>query len=257
MDFAHREGLTIGFSISRTMSASPDTARVEIVNLDPVRASAMGAALMATGRATLEVSAGYDDTSARIFRGDVRRMDTSRRQGADLITTITADDGGDAIADVPIRVTNAGMTAAQMIDVAAAAMGVALHPSAAEIVARADTGTQGPYTAVMVGRASELLDAACRRLRCRWWLRDGQVHLSSLGRVAASRPAVLLTPQVLVSEPSLVGAGLVSFAALLDPNHVPGSQVSYEGRAFRVEGVVHSGQTRGSAWVSQITGRAL
>lgn len=272
--FANGEGLNVRFNVSRTLASTPDTASVAIEGLDPVRAKLMNLVFASRGLvpvslAAMTILAGYDATFAGLFRGDLRSFSTGEQEGTSLWTRATADDGGDAYSDATLPSalsSSAGLTAQEMIDTAAAVMKLGQSPSVAIVIAQTVPTKQGRFTAVVVGKASELMDAACRRLRCRWWIRDQQLFLGIRGQVDPSRKAVVLTPATLVAPLSEDGAGLVTLSTFMDPNIVPGGQVlnvpSFERgelpTAFRVEAVVHSGETRGgSPWVSKITGRAL
>ncbi len=254
---ANGQGLAITFSVERTLTSTPDTCRVNVCGLDPVRAAAMGAVFQATGKSPLLLRFGYDLVTGGLFAGDVRKFVSQRRSNADVWTDADADDGGDGYSSVVLRISNVGMTAQNMIEVAAAAMGLIVSPAALETIAATDVGKQGPYTSVMTAAAHELIDAACRRLRCRWWIRDGQVFLAALGQPDRTRPAVLVTPQTLVGDVATGGSGEIAMPVMLDPNIVPGGQVSYLTTLFRVEKVVHSGGSRGVLCTSAIEGRAL
>jgi hypothetical protein len=255
--FVNGAGLAMNFRVERSVTSTPDSCSVNVCNMEPTRAVAMNAAFSALGVSAFTVQGGYDVIAGGLFLGDVRRFTSARRDGADVWTDITGDDSGDAYSDVLLRVSNVAMTAAQMIAVAATAMGLVQAPSVAEVLARSDYTKQGPYTAVMVGKAHELIDAACRRIKCRWFIRDKQIHLVSLGLASSASQAVLITPQSIVGDASVGGSGTVSVPVLFDPNIVPGGQVSYLGALARVERVVHQGQTRGGLWTSQVEGRFL
>ena len=258
--FNRGEGLNIGFRIVRSMAQTPDTCEVSIEGLLEERVTIMAALFAALGADTMTVKAGYDGLKVGIFKGDLRGFKGSERRGPAQITSFIADDGGDAFSDTILRISTAGMTASQMVSVAAGAMGLQPHPSVATVLGSADPSAQGPYAATFTGKASDLLTAACRRARCRWWIRDGQIVLGSKGLPDSSRPAVVVPPAAVVSGPSVMGSGLYSAVVFLDPNLVPGSQVvvgGIRGMRLRIEGVVYSGETRGGIWVAQITGRTL
>lgn len=222
------------------------------------------------GANKLIVQAGYDAAAGGLFAGDLRSLKANQQRGASLWTIATADDGGDAFTDILVPLpSTAGLTAQQMIDIAATALGLVQAPSVAAVVATQSPIKQGPFTAVGIRRASDLLDAAARRLRCRWWIRDQQLHLGARGIADPTRPAIILVGPVVGAAPvppglpivaplTEDGSGIVQVTAFMDPNLVPGGQVVYNGTAFRIEAVVHSGETRsGGVWTSRITGRAL
>jgi len=256
--FTDGKGLQVRFRVERTLTQAADKCEVEIYGLDPIRARLMLTPYETLGTDRLTVRAGYDGILAGLFTGDVRTTDGPRRAGRDDVLKITADDGGEAIAETPIRISNAGMTALQMIQVAALAMQLIVHPSVPAVLGAAAASKQGPYTAVMTGKAADLLDAACRRVRARWRVQDGQIMLSALGVADLSRPAVLLTDQTLVSPPAAGGQpGEHKFITFMDPNILPGSQVSYRGGLYRAEHVIHAGETRSSVWTTEAIGTAL
>lgn len=263
-------GLDVKFRIQRTTQAVPDTCAVEIEGIALERRLAMGALFSTVGSTEAIVLGGYDGVQAGMFRGTLREFRSTVRSGAATKTTFRADDGGDAIADanLPSKVKSTiGLTPQNAIDLAVAALSayetlagrapIVAHPSVAAIVAASDPSRTTPYTAVHVGSAKDLLDKTCRRIRARWWIRDGQLFLGRRGFVDASRPAVLVTPQTLIAEPAIEGSGLQTLQVFFDPNIVPGSQVVYLGSHLRVEAVVHQGRTRGEVWSSTITGRSL
>lgn len=259
VEFRGGQGLAMRFRVTRSMSASPDTGEVEIIGLDPKVQEKMGALYTARETGQLVIRGGYESALAGVFRGDLRSLKTNDPRGADILTIAVADDGGEAVAEVPLRISNAGMTSAQMIEVAAAALELIVHPSAATVLAEASVLQQSPFTAVVTGHAVDLLDAACRRLRCRWWTRDGQLFLlTRRGVVDKARPAVEISEKARIANPSMLGGGLYGVPTMFDPNIVPGSQVVVDGKFLRVETVVHSGLTRGSdVWRSEVVGRIL
>ena len=256
--FLDGEGLNIRFSVKRTLTQTPDTASVAIFGLDPDRADRMGARFNDLGKSELVIQAGYDSITPGLFTGDIRTFRQNQPQGADLVTMITADDGGDAYSDVTYQLSNAGMTALEMFTVATELMDLTIHPSALAIINASNPLRQGAYTAVGVGKASELLTAAARRIRARWWIRDGQLFLGHLGLPDLARPAVLITEDILINNPTTDGSGLTTLRFFMNPNVVPGSQVSHRARLFRVESCMHAGETRsGSILATTATGRVL
>lgn len=257
--FAKGEGFTMSFHVERSMAMTPDSAVIQIAGMEDLVQTAIGETWSRTGLMPMIVTAGYGIATARLFRGATRVLATNVAKGPDRLVQATADDGGDVLAEVPLRVSNAGMTSAQMVELAAAALKLVVHPTAKAVLAAALPSQQSAFTAVMIGQAVDLLDAACRRMRCRWWTRDSQLFLlKRRGLVDASRPAIVVQPQTQTSPLSPKGGGLFTIGTLFDPNIVPGSQLFAEGRFLRVEEVVHSGTTRGGeVWTSTITGRTL
>lgn len=261
--FANGRGLQIAFRIDRSMLGTPDSCDVAIANLEPTNAKLANTAFATLGISTLSIAGGYDGITAGMFVGDVRSFRSAHRVGVDVWTECKADDGGDAYSETLLRISTYQMTAAEMIAIAATAMGLVQGPSVAPVLATSDYTRVGPFSFVMVGKAHELLDAACRRIGARWWIRDKQLHLARLGQPDRTRPAVLIGPESITGEVAIGGSGEIEIPCMFDPNIVPGGQVAYRPAAVspptlaRVERVVHTGQTRGALWSSQVTGRLL
>ncbi|MEC9048881.1 MAG: hypothetical protein VYA51_12795 [Planctomycetota bacterium] len=271
LTFQNGEGLNMKISIERSLNPEPDECKLSIEGLDPFRARLMGQVFRETrvGQA-VTVQLGYDVIPVAAFSGLLETFDDNVPQGPALWTHATAGDAADIFDDVklpPGLSSNVGLTPLEQINIAMAAMGILPGPSVAPVVAGASPLAQGPFSASGVRRASDLLDAACLTLRCRWWVRDRQLHLARNGLPDPSRLAVIIAPMQpgprmpgvpLVAPPSFGGGGIMNCTTFMDPTIVPGGQVSYQGGLFRVEHVIHSAETRStSPWTSSIVGRAL
>lgn len=257
--FLNGEGLNMSFRVRRSVSADPDEAEVGVEGVEPIAARALNRVFSELGVGPLLVQGGYDAVLGGLFAGDLRSLTAPVQRGPALWVLAAGDDAGDRIADalVPIN-TTLGLTAGQMVTIAAAALGVAPGPTVAAVLATARPDAVLPFSAAGVRKASDLLDAACRRIGCRWWVRDLQLHLGRRGLVDPTRPAIILTEQNITAPLAEDGSGVVRVPAFFDPNMVPGSQVIYLGTAFKIESVTHSGETRGTRiWTSEIEARAL
>lgn len=270
----------IVFRVKRTLTSTPDTAEVGIYGLAPERRTAMQALFGETGRSVLTIAAGFEGVTIPVFRGDVRKMRATDRDGGDFVTRAWADDAGDAIAEARIPAalsSTAGLTAQQMIDVALACFaapqgtfpGAVIAPDASvgQAIATATPGaTTTFYASVQVGKARDLLDEAARTLGVRWWIRDNQLFMARRGLpVGAPALASVLLPDHLLEEPSDDGSGLTRIVAMFDPNIQPGLQVNLVGRVapgvtetFRAEACEYAGDVESSApWSVTIDARSF
>lgn len=258
----------VAFRVRRTMTPTPDTADVSVYGLSPERRLAIQSLWSELGRAKVLIASGYEGITAQLFAGDARSLRASVRAGADFATICTADDAGDALADTTITLSTAGLTVQNMIDLALAALArgtgpvaggtpgevVVAHPSVAATIATATPGsTTLFYSAVSIGKATDLLHEAARILGCRWWIRDSQLFMARRG-VPTDGLAILLPRSHWLDEPTEDGKGLVRVSTLLDPNIVPGRQLQLVGRlaladveTFRVETCEYSGDTDSGA----------
>jgi len=269
--FADGEGLNFRFSVSRSMDPLPDRLEFGIEGLDPIRARAMGEAFkrsdLPLGRAvTLQL--GYDAVPISAFTGLLETFVDQIPRGPALWAVGTAGDGADAYETDKIVSAKSGFAPLQtQLDEAAAVLGVLVHPSAQAVVGGVNPSAQGPFSASGVRTAADVLDNVARTCRARWWIRDGQLFMARNGLPVPGAPAVVIAPMqpgprfpgAPLVEPVTIGAGgELRATTFLDPLIVPGGQVSYQGGIFRVDAVVHSGETRSAApWTSRIVGRAL
>lgn len=261
--------LRVQFQIQRTMTPSPDTATATVWGLDPIRATAMRALFAELGRDKLTIASGYDGITSHIFAGDVRSI-RRVQSGGDVGLVVTADDAGDALADATISLSTAGLTAQNLIDyallaLAAAGAPVVAHPSVAAAVGLATpSSTVSLFSSVHVGKVSDLLTEAARVLGCRWWIRDNQLFMAARG-LPTDGMGVFLPRTHWLSEPADDGSGLVRMSTFLDPNIVPGRQVSIQGRLsplgiepMRVESAAYTADSEGSSpWSVEVACRRI
>lgn len=287
-DLSERDiGLRVSFAITRTMTPAPDTATVSIFDLAPERRDAMATLFATLGQATCSLALGYDGATTLAFLGTVRSMRKARRMGPDIVTEITADDGGDAFTDAPVSLSTAAINASTLIEVAIVAMNLKItelnaaagagfplppitaSPSVAAAIASArPEAAAATYASVTVGKASELLDEAARLLGVRWWIRDHQIIMARR-KVPTDAQAVALTSDMLLAEPDDDGSGIVRLEAMCDPSIVPGRQLALvagasvaptpgvTGEPLRVASVVQRGDTRAGPWSASIVARKI
>lgn len=266
------EGLRVAFTVDRTMTREPDTARVVVYNLGEAERQAAGRLFAETGRTKVTLAAGYDGVTIPLFAGDVRKLRTDRRAGPDRMTEIQADDSGDAISDVIFaevpgagagaKITTTGMTAQNMIDAALAAFAtygepIVAHPSVAAAIAAVAPAATQTFAVVHVGKATELIDQAARVLDVRWWIADGQLFMARRGLPTDPQLSIVLDADRLLAEPDSDGSGLWRITSLFDPNILPGRQIVVNGIPMRVEATQHGGDTRasGAPWSVACTAR--
>jgi len=271
VNFADGLGLNVKCTIERSFESEPDRCSVAIEGLDPVRARLMGQIFRELPDSpvnTMTVAIGYDAIAVPAFTGRLESFTDSTQVGPETWTYATAGDGADAYdTDKIVEAKATQAPVATQVRYAIAVLGLVEGPSVTPVINSVDPAAQGPFNQSGARTAADLLDNACRTLRCRWYIRDGMVHLVRQGLPDPSARAVVIAPQQpgprfpgapLVEPVTFGGGGIMKCATFLDPGIVPGGQVSYQGGMFRVEHVVHSFETRGAApWVSRIVGRSL
>lgn len=278
-EVATRSGLRVQFRVERSLTQTPDSAQITIWNLSPERRTAISSAFSELGVSAVQLSLGFDGIIRPFFRGDMRQIADDQASGGDSAFVIEADDGGESIEDVTVRLSTRGMTPSIMVDVALAfiAQGGAVarvpplpgrvivkDPSVNAFLAATPQAAQ-IYTAVSIGKASDLITQAARIAGCRWWIRDDTLFFGKLGLPTTPQLATVLDTNSILGRPSIDGSGLIRVSAILNPNIVPGGQIALRDRVapgsienFRVEHGLYEGDTEGDTpWSVQVTGRRL
>lgn len=94
--------LRISFNVKKSRTAEQNEAEIKIYNL-----SKTSQAKIKDEGSNVELYAGYEDDIGLIFKGDTREI-FHKREGADVITTITAGDGDNALTSSTVNVTLKG-----------------------------------------------------------------------------------------------------------------------------------------------------
>ncbi len=263
-------GPRIAFRVKRTLNATPDEASFEVYNLDPKLEKAAASVFGELGTLPVTISAGYEGSVSRIFAGDLRSpLVVDEPRGADFVLAGRADDAGDAISELTINTSTAGVTVEVMIQTALAAInagdptrGILPYPLAKHQSVDATVALLNPqarsvvFSAVYAGKVRDLLNEAARLCEARWWVADGLLYMAK-AKLPVDGLAVAIPEQNWLSRPGDAGGGLVSFSAFFDPMIVPGRIVQViQGvspyslgvgvQAFRCEEVEVIGDTRGA-----------
>jgi hypothetical protein len=265
VDALRVEGLRVQFKVEKTLGKEPNTLDLTLTNLaEATRAK------MQKRHAKVVLLAGYRGNVSQIFAGDARTTDHVRK-GADWETRVQCGDGERAYTLSRVNESFApGTRAADVVARLAERLGVGAGNLKKQLgKARFPTGlTQ--YTAgySSFGKASAELDRVLSALGLTWSIQDGALQILEPTE-AAEEPAAGQAP-ILSPDTGLVGSpehgapdkkgrpSVVKAKALLMPGLKPGGVVELRVRArdfsgqYRVTKVVHTGDTAGNAWHSDL-----
>lgn len=260
-------GLDLTFDVQRSLSRKPNTATLQIYNLNQTDR----ARIHEQRHYPVKISCGYGEgANTLIFSGDLRKATTSR-EGPDLITEIEAGDGERLASTARARVSfgrNASVRDVAIALVRACGGTDALVPNSLRSLSTGQSTYPGGVAvtglaAVELGRFAE---------SCGYELsfQDGVPQLLSRGR-ALARSAILLSYDTgLISAPARDSRGKVSARCLIIPDLVPGRQVDFDASVtrglgngltgegggvsgqMRVESIKYSGSTFGADWYADI-----
>lgn len=248
------ENLRVAFKVSKSIGKEPNTAEVSITNL----AGSTRSELQGKGH-KLILEAGYEDTIARIFAGDVRTIDHTKA-GADWTTKATCGDGERAYQWARISESFAGGTRiADVVKKCAEALGLEIGNAIAAVAGFPDQFVNG-YTAH--GNAARELDRVLRPLGLAWSIQDGRLQVLKEAEANAGTAIELSKDSGLIGSPEFGSPSekdkpaVLKVKSLLQPGLKPGDRFSLKSRAhsgfFKANKVEHSGDTAGGDWYTAI-----
>lgn len=253
-------GLRVVFEVNRKLNRWPDPAEITIYNCR--RETRDG---FAKGD-QVRLVAGYEGSADLIFSGSVVQVQV-RRDGADQAATLTCRDG-----DAAWQATAAGAFAANVplhlaLSRLAQAMGLTVPASTVAVVAGLTTRSAFAHATYAHRTLHELLSPQ----GLTWSIVDGALQVTP-DDGATTEQAFVLTPQTgLVGSPTREGgvpnakgktkAVKVRAMSLLLPSLRPGRRVELQSQgfagAFRIDELLHKGDTHGQDWYSDLTLRGV
>ncbi len=238
--------LRVSFRVARTSKSKPNKSEISIYNL-----SESSRALLKK-LARVRLVAGYAGNASMIFAGQIDFVQ-SRREGADLVSTITAADGRTAWNSFATKSYAGGVRYADVVRDLATAMGIAAPLTSLAAV----TGTSRGGVA-LYGYAHRELDLLMADLGLEWSIQDGVLQVVNPASATTAKAVVLSPSSGLLGAPELSepkhGRRTLRARSLLQPTLTPGRRVVVESKLhsgdFRVDRVDHSGDSHGGEFVS-------
>lgn len=249
--------LDVQFSIERSLKPEPNTAEIQIWNLNEDHRSQ----LEELDRVAVTLEAGYEAQTALLFSGTMRTVFTMR-ENADLITTLQSGDGEKEYAQSRINLsigpTTPNVSVFQQI---VKAIGIAEGNLTTASAALAALPPLFPQGGVLSGSASQIMTRAAQSLGFEWSIQEGALQLLQTNAPLATT-ATLLTPDTgLVGSPSVDNEGILTAQSLLIPDIFPGRLLVLESERlsgnYRVEKCNYSGVTSGPDWYIDIEAKKL
>jgi hypothetical protein len=259
--------LRVTFEVEKHLGSEPNTCTIKVYNLaEPTRA------LLQRKPISVRLDAGYDGELAQLFTGDLR-WGTSSLDSVDWITSLQVGDGDRAHRFARCsRSFAAGVSVASTVKDVVASMGLKL-PAGVEAKLR----TQYATGVTVHGNSARELTRLLKPLGLSWSIQDGRLQVLASGDVRSDAPIEVsqdtgLIGTVEYGAPVEGGESadgrerkakppMLKFKMLLYPGLTPGGQVRVKSRSinglFRVERVVHSGDTHGSDWFSEVEARQV
>lgn len=254
------QDLRVTFKVEKTLGKEPNTAEVCIYNL-----SEQSRGEMQRIPNYVRVDVGYDGQLQRLFTGDLRPgSGKSMRRGVDWETRLELGDGERAYRFARLnRSYRAGVDARTAVAEVAKSMGAAVtFTSDTAKILRAQYA--GGLT--LQGPAHRELSRILAPHGLEWSIQDGRVFVLKSHEVRPDQAIVVSQATGMIGVPEF-GAPEKKGAApplvvrtLLNPTLSPGGRISLESEkirgVFRVERILHQGDTHGADWFSEIEAKA-
>ena len=248
------EGLRVGFKITRDNQPTPNNVEVVIYNL-----SKESRARFEEKGARILLLAGYGDDLAQIASADIRTAQ-SLRNGVDWVTKIEAGDGERALRFARVNESWAPGTPTSAV-IAKAVQALQMDPGNALQKAKQIAGEFSSGYA-QNARASDELTQLLEPNGFEWSVQDGRIEvlkkdetLPDVGPLLSPDTGLIGTPEM--GTPAKPGAkAVLKVRSLLQPRVRPGQRFTLESDsrkgAFRAQKVVHTGDTFGNDWYTDI-----
>lgn len=236
----------INFRITKTPRGEPNEAQIQIYGLS--RPSV--AKFLSVGTAArIRLLAGYDGAPSLLFEGNpIADGITLEKKGPERILNIKCLDGIRAYQRARVNFTfERGTTYGQLIEKTLGQMGLPLGIIDRE---NPEWNRAVESSAVLEGRAADVLDRLADTLKSQWSIQDGSLQFIREGRSRTNRGPVY-SPGLrnVVNSPSPKDKGKIEITTLLNPI-TPGDRFVLRGfedprfqGIYRAENVVHTGDS--------------
>lgn len=246
------------FKIEKTLTQNPNTCELAITNLSHSRRASLH-----KKHARVTIHAGYRGQAGIIFSGDARTIDHVRK-GGDWESIFKCGDGERAYQHARTNFNFKGGTS--LVDVALSVgrdLGINVGNLPKELAAGAPSGVKQFNNGYSThGPAARELTKILKAAGLSWSIQDGAIQVTR-GNSPISQTFVLLAPDSgLVGSPESGapdkkgGPGIMKARCLLQPSLYPGVQVEIKtstiGGRWRVQKVVHTGDTHGGDWFTDL-----
>lgn len=249
------EGFRMQFKATKTDKPEPNKLELEITNLK----SDTRAALEKDRGLRILLQAGYKDSTSQIFAGESRYVN-NKRENVDWTTKIEALDGGRAYKYA--RAEESFGPGSKVGDVVKKMVGkLSKDPgNALQLASQLTREFNAGYTAS--GPAARVLSELLEQEGYSWSMQDGRVEILKKDQTLADEVPLVSPDTGLVGSPELGapakkgGAARLKCKMLMHGQIRPGQkfQLDATGRkgAYRAHVVVHSGDTHGGDWFTEI-----
>lgn len=249
----------ISFICEKTSTATKNSATIRIFNLSETTRDSIN-----TEDAKVTLFAGYVDDAGEelLFTGDVVYIKTDYVP-PDLITEFELKDGGNALRDAKLNESfEAGTTTEQIINKLVKATGLPIKEITADLKKAYANGLS------VSGSVGESIDKVLGSINAEWSVLDNEIQIIEKDSANSDKIIVLKPSSGLIGLPAFIvddknqlpdaqnTNGKLKIESLLMPKLNPTRRVKLESRivsgVFRIDSVIHNGDTHSQMWKSEI-----
>jgi hypothetical protein len=219
------EGFRIVFTVDQTLRGPPNTANIQVYNLNPTNAGKIKEEFD-----DVVLDCGYQGNPRIIFRGGIK-FPTHYREGTDWITEIQAADGDRAYTEAHVGTTlAAGKTPYDAVDEVLKQMpGV----RKGHIELPTDAYSRGK---VLLGPARRVLEQISRDYAANWSITNGTLNIVRADSVLPSQAVVVNSQTGMIGAPEISAKG-VKIKMQLNPEVVPHCAVVIDNNNIKIQAI--------------------
>lgn len=240
--------LDFSFSVTKSSEGTPNSLKLSIFNMAEATRSQIE-----RQRDRVVLTAGYEGNQAIIFIGDISNV-THQKQGADIISVIECGDGEVQYRDAFINESfGPGATFKQVFARIAEKSGLGLGVTNGLPNHTFNNGV------VITGPIRDVMDKYQRTFGFEWSIQDGQLQVLAPTLDTGEATVILNVDTGMINAPQKTEKG-IKVESLLQPDLKPGRSVKVESLSinglFKIEKVVHTGETFGQNWKTEVEATA-
>lgn len=248
------QGIRVAFKVEKSRKKQPNNCEIEITNLND-----SSRAFLKDKGARLQLEAGYVQSLAQIFVGDVRQVDHQKLVNG-WLTKLQCGDGERAYQWARTKGSfKGGVKIADVIKYVCADMEI--DPGNALEVA---TKIQGNFVSgySVFGRACDELDRLFLPYGYEWSIQDARLQVLERGKALTPTGEKISSATGLIGNPEQgtpdkkTGGSYLKFKVALRPTIIPGSLLLLDAARvkgeYRAEKLTQRGDTHGRDWLTEV-----
>jgi hypothetical protein len=249
--------LDVSFSVERSLKPEPNTAEIQIRNLNADHRSQ----LEELDQVPCTVEAGYEQRTTLLFSGTLRTAFTTR-ESATLVTNLQSGDGEKEYQQSRVNLSIAkGTPNTAVIQQIVGSMKIGEGNLSANNAALSAAPLLLPQGGVLSGAASQIMTRVSQSLGFEWSIQDGVLQLLQVSQPLVATAVLLTSNTGLVGSPSVDSKGVLTAQSLLIPDIFPGRLLVLESERlqgnYRVEKCAYAGDTAGTDWYIDMEAKKL